>query len=107
MSKASKTARASMVTGPVTKAVISDEVYVKNLRYDLANGLYVAQEGARALLRTYDLLVNAHASMGAQLHDALENNKQLREELLKASDVITKLNAEIAGVRAALEGPDA
>lgn len=54
MSKVSKTARASMAQTVGTKAVIPDEVYVKNLRNDVASGLYVAQEGAKALLREYD-----------------------------------------------------
>ena len=59
MSKESKTARASMSAGQAKteKKVISDEQYIKNLRYDTENGLYVAQEGAKALLREYDKLL--------------------------------------------------
>ncbi len=55
----SKTARAARkaVEGSIItkKEVISDEEYLRQLRIDLSSGIYVSQEGARALLRLYDV----------------------------------------------------
>ena len=84
----SKTARASMVTGPVTKTVIPDEVYIKNLRNDVASGLYVAQEGAKALLRAYDKLQ-------AEFDTLLKNST---EQVVATAEVTTQLEASKARI---------
>jgi hypothetical protein len=55
----SKTARASSVK-VVTKTLTPEEQatldakLVKQLRYDVSNGIHATQEGAKALLRAYD-----------------------------------------------------
>lgn len=81
MSKVSKTARAS--AGVVVKEtkVISDETYIKSLRNDLESGLYVAQEGARALLRAYDTLYKNNQALDAELQAALKQVAELQAEL--------------------------
>ena len=100
MSKTSKTARASMVIGPVGKTVISDEVYVKNLRNDVGSGLYVAQEGAKALLRSYDAALITINELNEHVNN-LEADKTNSENLIK--DLIAnneKLKAEIVAAQA-------
>jgi len=89
MSKESKTARASLKAGQVKTEVkvISDEQYIKNLRSDLENGLYVAQEGARALLRSYDAL-------SSQL-----NLEQSELGLLKVSECEQRERADLLQVQ--------
>lgn len=106
MSKVSKTARASMGSGLVIKEkkVIPDEVYIKNLRIDLDSGLYVAQEGARALLRAYDSLLNDVSLKEALANKAIENealyknNQALDAELQAALKQVAELQAELNNI---------
>lgn len=107
MSKVSKTARASMAQTVGEKKVISDEVYVKNLRNDVASGLYVAQEGAKALLRAYDAalaeiqqLTEQLAGAEAALGDKVIENEGQYKEILAAKEVIANLETEIAAAQA-------
>jgi hypothetical protein len=67
VSKVSKTAKASTVTAPKETATITDEQYVKNLRDDLAQHIHVTQEGARALLRSYDAAVAENKGLYAKV----------------------------------------
>lgn len=100
MSKVSKTARASMAQTVGTKAVISDEVYIKNLRNDVNSGLYVAQEGAKALLRAYDASLNTIGELNEHVNN-LEADATNSERLIK--DLIAnneKLKAEIGAAQA-------
>ena len=71
MSKVSKTARASMAQTVGTKAIIPDEVYIKNLRYDVSNGIHATQEGAKALLRAYDAALARVADLESQLNNII------------------------------------
>lgn len=107
MSKVSKTARASAVQTVGQKVVITDETYLKNLRYDLANGLYVAQEGARALLRLYDValaeikqLTDKLSGAELALADKVIENEGQYKEILAAKEVIANLETEIAAAQA-------
>lgn len=107
MSKVSKTARASAVQTVGQKVVITDETYLKNLRYDLANGLYVAQEGARALLRLYDValaeikqLTDKLSGAELALADKVVENEGQYKEILAAKEVIANLETEIAAAQA-------
>lgn len=84
MSKVSKTARASAGVIVKEKQVIPDEVYIKNLRIDLKSGLYVAQEGARALLRAFDAalvhiveLTNKNETTEFEVADKIIENEAL------------------------------
>lgn len=109
MSKTSKTARASAVADRFEKKVIPDEVYIKNLRNDLDSGLYVAQEGARALLRAYDQalgwvneandkLGGAEKTLANKVieNEALyKNNQALTAELQAALSQVSKLSEEL------------
>ena len=99
MSKLSKTARASMAQTVGQKVVISDETYVKNLRDDLANKRYVAQEGARALLRAHDVALTTIGELNEQVN-LLQIDSKSQENLIK--DLIAsndKLKAEIAAAQ--------
>lgn len=112
MSKVSKTARASAGVAVKEKTVISDEVYIKNLRIDLESGLYVAQEGARALLRAYDESLAAEKRLTETLagsesalcnkvieNEALyKNNQALDAELQAALKQVTELQAELNNI---------
>ena len=107
MSKVSKTARASAVQTVGQKVVITDETYLKNMRYDLANGLYVAQEGARALLRLYDValaeikqLTDKLSGAELALADKVIENEGQYKEILAAKEVIANLETEIAAAQA-------
>ncbi|HXQ38141.1 MAG TPA: hypothetical protein VN843_29320 [Anaerolineales bacterium] len=84
----SKTARASMVQTVGEKKVISDEVYVKNLRYDVNNGIHATQEGAKALLRAYDALLPVNDELVA----VRAENANLRVALVKANDAFEGLS---------------
>jgi hypothetical protein len=59
MRKESKTARASMNAGQAKaeKKVVSDADLIKNLRLEVANGLYPTSQGPHALLREFDKLL--------------------------------------------------
>lgn len=83
-----KAAQAAAAMNQSAKKVISDEQYVKNLRDDLANARYVAQEGARALLRVYDVAVS-------ELALAIKANEGLAE---RNADLTTNLDASRARV---------
>lgn len=110
MSKTSKTARASMGVVVKEKKVIPDEVYIKNLRIDLESGLYVAQEGARALLRAYDtalansaeqvLATNTERERANGAEEAL-TNKVLENEALYKSNLA--LDAELKAALSQIE----
>jgi hypothetical protein len=91
----SKTARASMVQTVGEKKVISDADYIKNLRYDVNNGIHATQEGAKALLRAYDALL----PVNDELVTAKAENSKLRGELLKANSCVVELVAEIAKIK--------
>lgn len=79
-----KAAAAAAAMNQGSKKVISDEKYIENLRYDLANGLYVAQEGARALLRQFDLFQE-------KLKQATFDNVDLQTKLGEALIQIERL----------------
>lgn len=90
----SKTARASMVQTVGEKKVIPDEVYIRNLRYDVNNGIHATQEGAKALLRAYDAALNTIGELNERVN-LLEIDGKSQESLIK--DLIAakdKLQAE-------------
>lgn len=97
MSKESKTgkkaAQAAAAMAQKDKKVITDEKYIEELRYSLANGLYVAQEGARALLREYDKLLVFYKGLEENLLD--RHNQLIKVEAERVAQV-AGLNAEIA-----------
>ncbi len=83
----SKTARASAVKEVREKKVIPDEVYIKNLRTDIASGLYPQAEGAKALLRAYDALIarldensEVNIELGTKLRNCEAANEQLKAD---------------------------
>lgn len=96
MSKVSKTARAS--AGMVVREVkvIPNEVYIKNLRIDLESGLYVAQEGARALLRAYD------TAIANSVEQVLATNSE-REQRLALEKSNLALDAELKAALSQIE----
>lgn len=109
MSKESKTARASMNAGQnkAEKKVISDEQYVKNLRYDVENGLYVAQEGAKALLRSYDGVLARIKVLGNFLDEAqivpVSADVDVVDTAIRIIRVLQVANAELAEANARVD----
>ena len=107
MSKVSKTARASAVQTAGQKTIITDDVYIKNLRNDVASGLHVVQEGAKALLRAHDValaeiqqLIEKLSGAEAALADKAAENEGQYKEILAAKEVIVNLETEIAAAQA-------
>lgn len=107
MSKVSKTARASMAQTVGEKKVIPDDVYIKNLRYDVNNNIHATQEGAKALLRAYDLalaeinqLTEKLSGAESALNDKTIENEGQYKEILAAKEVIANLEAEITAAQA-------
>lgn len=107
MSKVSKTARASAVSSVGEKKVISDEVYIKNLRNDVASGIYVSQEGAKALLRAYDAALVTINELNVQVNGVVEQDEVLKETIAVLSAENEVLKAEIDKIKDALSGPSA
>lgn len=52
-----KAAAAAAAMNQKDKKVITDEQYIKDVRYNLENCIHVTQEGTRALLRQYDAIL--------------------------------------------------
>lgn len=100
MSKVSKTARASMAQTVGQKVVIPDEVYIKNLRYDVNNGIHATQEGAKALLRGYDAQFETIKTLA-------EATKGLLKRAEDAETRAAELEAEITKIKETLSGPSA
>lgn len=118
MAAPSKTARQAMNAGATVreKKVISDEEYVKNLRYDVSNGIHATQEGAKALLRSYDALLPINAELVTaraaaadekalrlqleiSLQAALDDNAKLREELTLAQTALRAVKNDLSRVQ--------
>ena len=85
MSKISKTAKASMGTGPVVaKKTISDEELIRLLRIDVASGIYPSSQGTHALLRAYDAERNTVATLAGSTTALLARAEKAEEELEQA-----------------------
>lgn len=104
MSKVSKTARASAGMMHTEKKVIPDEVYIKNLRNDLDSGLYVAQEGARTLLRAYDAALAKLTEMTDSLKIAAAENHAIQESEQALKAQVAELEAEITQIKSVVNG---
>lgn len=95
-----KAAAAAAAMNQGNKKVITDEQYIKNLRNDLASGLYVTQEGARALLRRFDQCVQDNVDLQVKLGEELIKNERLTREL----EVALNANKELAEANEAVGG---
>lgn len=106
--KISKTARASAGMQATKKIVIPDDELIKNLRNEVASGLYPTSQGSHALLRAYDAALaqmdgmrSAYDGMLADRDLAKEEVEQLKRQLVLADSVIeskTKALNDIAAV---------
>lgn len=82
MSKISKTAKASMPSGPVKeKAVIPDVELVRLLRIDRSSGIYPATQGTDALLREYDAALALLEGSKLAVKQLADLNTDLRAEI--------------------------
>jgi hypothetical protein len=83
MSKVSKTARASAGVQVKEKKVIPDADLIKNLRNEVASGLYPTIQGSHALLRAYD-------EQAKQLEEALTLAEGFKAEIHGALDLLNR-----------------
>jgi len=98
----SKTAQKAMNAGAGVKErkVISDEDYIKALRYDVGNGIHATQEGAKALLRAYDAaLVEIEASKDRAEYDE-EHVATLEAQIEDQKRDIESLEREVEDAKA-------
>ena len=110
MGKISKTARAAMKAVEAgqqkKKEIIPDEEYIRLLRIDLTSGLYVSQEGARALLREYDKEKAAVAHLGPACASLLARAEEAETEVAKLKKLIPAESLESENVNAELPVQD-
>lgn len=94
MSKVSKTAKASEVQVKHEKKVISDEELIRQLRLDRESHIYPSTQGADALLRAYDVSLEAIKAITESHKNVVEQREQLEQLLANANQEIEDLNIE-------------
>src|SRR5258708_33547512 len=104
MSKVSKTARASMGSGPViAKSIIPDAELIRLLRIDRESGIFPGTQGTDALLRACDSLMADMVEAKLDISIAELDVANLKRQLILADSILRVKEKALTDIAAGID----